>query len=207
MLSNRIFGALMHLNIANKIVKKFDDEIVFLKGMISSPDTVGSIVPTSRTTARCMARQIDLTSDLPVLELGPGTGVITRAILNQGVHPKNLYCVEYSDTFTERLVRIFPDINILNGDAFRLDDVLGDKKDQMFNTIITSMPLLNFPMANRISLINDLLDRLPNGRPIILFSYSATAPVPDDGQNFKKKSINWVFRNMPPARVWSYTRR
>lgn len=197
----------MRLDIANKIVKKFDDEIVFLKGMISSPDTVGSIVPTSRTTARCMARQIDLTSELPVLELGPGTGVITKAILNEGVKPNDLYCVEYSDTFTKRLVRTFPNVNILNGDAFRLDDVLGDKKDQIFNTIITSMPLLNFPMANRIALIEDLLDRLPAGRPIILFSYSASAPVPASGQNFKVRSINWVFRNVPPARVWAYTRR
>jgi phosphatidylethanolamine/phosphatidyl-N-methylethanolamine N-methyltransferase len=197
----------MRLDIANKIVKKFDDEIVFLKGMISSPDTVGSIVPTSRTTARCMARQIDLTSDLPVLELGPGTGVITKAILNEGVKPEDLYCVEYSDIFAKRLVKAFPNVNILNGDAFRLDDVLNDKKDQIFNTIITSMPLLNFPMVNRISLIEDLLDRLPNGRPIILFSYSATAPVPTDGQNFKVKSISWVFRNVPPARVWAYTRR
>lgn len=197
----------MRLDIANKIVKKFDDEIAFLKGMISSPDTVGSIVPTSRTTARCMARQIDLTSQLPVLELGPGTGVITRAILNEGVQPENLYCVEYSDTFTRRLVTAFPNVNILNGDAFHLDNVLGDKKNQIFNTIITSMPLLNFPMMNRISLIEDLLDRLPDGRPIILFSYGATAPVPTDGQIFEAKSINWVFRNVPPARVWAYTRR
>lgn len=197
----------MRLDIANKIVKKFDDEIVFLKGMISSPDTVGSIVPTSRTTARCMARQIDLTSELPVLELGPGTGVITRAILDAGIQPQNLYCVEYSDTFTKRLVGAFPNVNILNGDAFRLNDVLGDKKDQIFNTIITSMPLLNFPMENRISLIEDLLDRLPKGRPVILFSYSAAAPVPTNGQNFEVKSINWVLRNVPPARVWAYTRR
>lgn len=197
----------MRLDIANKIIKKFDDEIVFLKGMISSPDTVGSIVPTSRTTARCMARQIDLASKLPVLELGPGTGVITKAILNEGVKPSDLYCVEYSDTFTKRLMRRFPNVNMLNGDAFRLDDVLGDKKDQVFNTIITSMPLLNFPMVNRISLIEDLLERLPEGRPIILFSYSATAPVPTHGQDFKVKSINWVFRNVPPARVWAYTRR
>lgn len=197
----------MRLGITQKLVQRFDDEIIFLKGMISSPDTVGSIIPTSRVTARCMADQIDISSKLPVLELGPGTGVITKAILNRGIDPKDLYCVEYSDEFTRRLKIMLPDVNIINGDAFDLDNVLGDMRDAKFDTIITSMPLLNFPMMARKRLINDLLERMPDGRPIILFSYGATAPVPTEGEDFDVTSIRWVIRNVPPARVWAYTRK
>jgi phosphatidylethanolamine/phosphatidyl-N-methylethanolamine N-methyltransferase len=200
------WGIVMRLGIAHKIVRRFDDEIVFLKGMIASPDTVGSIIPTSRVTANCMASQIDLSSDLPVLELGPGTGVITKAILRHGVAAKDLYCVEYSDEFTRRLRVMLPDINIINGDAFALSDVLGDMANSQFDTIITSMPLLNFPMTARKQLINDLLDRVPLGRPIILFSYGATAPVPADEGNYDVTSIKWILRNVPPARIWSYRR-
>lgn len=197
----------MRLGITQKLVKRFDDEIVFLKGMISSPDTVGSIIPTSRVTARCMADQIDLSSGLPVLELGPGTGVITKAILNHGIQAKELYCVEYSVEFTRRLRIMLPDVNVINGDAFDLDSVLGEMSGAQFDTIITSMPLLNFPMMARKQLINDLLDRIPDGRPIVLFSYGATAPVPTDGENYEVTSIKWIIRNVPPARIWAYRRK
>lgn len=200
-------GRVLRLGITQKLVQRFDDEIIFLKGMISSPDTVGSIIPTSRVTARCMADQINLSSKLPILELGPGTGVITKAILNRGIDPKDLYCIEYSDEFTRRLKIMLPDVNIINGDAFDLDTVLGDMRDAKFDTIITSMPLLNFPMMARKRLINDLLDRMPDGRPIVLFSYGATAPVPTDGEGFEVTPIKWIIRNVPPARIWAYTRR
>jgi phosphatidylethanolamine/phosphatidyl-N-methylethanolamine N-methyltransferase len=200
-------GHALRLGITQKLVQRFDDEIIFLKGMISSPDTVGSIIPTSRVTARCMADQIDLSSNLPIWELGPGTGVITKAILNRGVEAKDLYCVEYSEEFTRRLKIMLPDVNIVNGDAFDLDNVLGDMRQAQFDTIITSMPLLNFPMMARKRLINDLLNRMPEGRPIVLFSYGATAPVPTEGEDFEVKAIRWVIRNVPPARVWAYTRK
>lgn len=200
-------GRELRLGITQKLVQRFDDEIIFLKGMISSPDTVGSIIPTSRVTARCMAEQIDLSSNLPVLELGPGTGVITKAILNHGIEPKDLYCVEYSEEFTRRLKIMLPDVQIMNGDAFDLDNVLGDMRDAKFDTIITSMPLLNFSMMARKRLIKDLLNRMPDGRPIILFSYGATAPVPTEGEDFDVTSIRWIIRNVPPARVWAYTRK
>lgn len=196
----------MRLGIAEKIAKQFDDEIVFIKGMIASPDTVGSIIPTSRITARCMAAQIDLSSNLPVLELGPGTGVITKAILNHGVRPQDLYCVEYSEEFTNRLRAMLPDVNIINGDAFKLDDYLGDMSDAQFDAVIASMPLLNFPMDERRALILDLLDRIPVGRPIILFSYGATAPVPQEDGLIDVTPINWILRNIPPARIWAYSK-
>lgn len=194
----------MPLSVKDNLLKKFDDEILFIKGMINSPDTVGSIVPTSRRMARIMAKQIDLSSQLPVLELGPGTGVITREILIHGVRPKNLYAVEYSKTFSDRLAETFPNVNLINGDAFDLDHVLGDQKSILFDTIITSMPLLNFPMSMRTKLISDLVKRMPKGRPVILFSYGMSAPVPSDGQSFDVEPVDWVLRNVPPARIWAY---
>ncbi len=72
-----------------------------------------------------MASVIDTKSGLPVLELGPGTGVITKAILAQGVKPADLYSVEYSPDFVEHLDRTFPDVNIIQGDVFDLDSALG----------------------------------------------------------------------------------
>ena len=96
----------MALRLKERLGKKFDEEIRFFKGMMQGPKTVGSIVPTSSITARKMASVINPHSGLPVLELGPGTGAITKAILGRGVKPGNLVAVEYSTDFYEHLVRL-----------------------------------------------------------------------------------------------------
>lgn len=79
----------MALRLKERLGKKFDEEIRFFKGMMQGPRTVGSIAPTSTITARKMASVINPHSGLPVLELGPGTGAITKAILARGVEPEN----------------------------------------------------------------------------------------------------------------------
>src|SRR5690606_19949868 len=105
-----------------------EEEIRFFRGWIDQPRAVGSIVPTGGVTARRMASVIDAESDLPVLELGPGTGVITKAILEHGVEPSRLYSIEYSKDFVRHLRECYPDVNVIHGDAFDLDATLGDER-------------------------------------------------------------------------------
>ena len=149
------------------LAEKFDDELKFFKGWIDKPKAVGSIVPTSSVTARKMASIVNPKSGLPVLEVGPGTGVITRAILAQGVKPENLYAIEYSTDFVRHLRRLYPRVNVIEGDAFNLDATLGDKRDMVFDSVVSGVPLLNFTVAQRIAYIESLLDRIPAGRPIV----------------------------------------
>ena len=115
------------------LATKFDDELRFFKGWIDKPKAVGSIVPTSSVTARRMASVIDPNSGLPVLEVGPGTGVITRAILARGIKPENLLAVEYSEDFVRHLKKHYPGVDVIQGDAFDLDKTLGDKRDMIFD--------------------------------------------------------------------------
>jgi phosphatidylethanolamine/phosphatidyl-N-methylethanolamine N-methyltransferase len=192
--------------IARKLAEKFDEEIRFFKGWIDGPKAVGAILPTSSITARRMASIVDPHSGRPVLELGPGTGVITRAILQRGVNPKNLYCVEYSEDFARRLRKDFPDVNIIQGDAFDLDATLGDKKDLIFDSIICAVPLLNFPVEKRVALLDDLLRRIPAGRPLIQITYGPLPPVPAGRGNYTVDAYDFVIRNVPPARLWVYKR-
>jgi len=98
----------MAVDMKQRFENKFGDEIRFLKGLAKGPRSVGAIMPTSSVTARKMASVIDVASGLPVLELGPGTGVITKAILQRGVKPENLVSIEYSTDFYHHLKRIMP---------------------------------------------------------------------------------------------------
>ncbi|RWM27103.1 phospholipid N-methyltransferase PmtA [Mesorhizobium sp.] len=188
------------------LAEKFDDELKFFKGWIDKPKAVGSIVPTSSITARKMASIVNPKSGLPVLEVGPGTGVITRAILAQGVKPENLYAIEYSNDFVRHLRRLYPRVNVIEGDAFNLDATLGDKRDMVFDSVVSGVPLLNFPVAQRIAYIESLLDRIPVGRPIVQLTYGPLSPIPPGRGNYKVKHFDFIIRNIPPTQLWIYRR-
>ena len=194
------------MNFSARIARRFDDEIRFFKGWIDGPKAVGAIMPTSTVTARSMASVIDPASGLPVLELGPGTGVITRAILARGVAPSNLVSIEYSQDFHTRLKLDFPEVRFIRGDAFDLDATLGELSTSLFDSVISGIPLLNFPMAQRVGLIESLLDHLPPGRPVVQFSYGPSSPVAARGTSFAVVHHDFVMRNVPPARLWIYRR-
>lgn len=188
------------------LARRFDEELRFFKGWIDKPRAVGSIVPTSSVTARKMASAINPSSGLPVLELGPGTGVITKAILGAGVAPSQLTCVEYSEDFARHLRRDFPGVDIIQGDAFNLDVTLGDKRDAMFDSIISGVPLLNFPVPQRVAYLEDLLNRLPTGRPVVQLTYGPKSPVPPGKGNYTVEHFDFILRNIPPTQLWIYRR-
>jgi phosphatidylethanolamine/phosphatidyl-N-methylethanolamine N-methyltransferase len=186
--------------------EKFDDELRFFKGWIDKPKAVGSIIPTSSVTARRMASVINIGSGLPVLELGPGTGVITKAILARGVKPQDLYTIEYSEDFVRHLEKQFTGINIIHGDAFDLDATLGDDRGLIFDSIVSGVPLLNFPVDRRIRYIEDLLSRIPAGRPIVQLTYGPLSPVPAGKGDYTVEHFDFVLRNIPPTQLWIYRR-
>ncbi|MGV3551343.1 phospholipid N-methyltransferase PmtA [Rhizobium sp.] len=190
--------------IKRRFVEKFDDEIRFIKGMMSTPKTVGAIMPTSARMANRMASIIDTGSDLPVLELGPGTGVITKAILDKGVKPEKIVSVEYSSEFVRHLRGKYPGVNFINGDAFSLAETLQSYKGQQFDCVISGIPLLNFPMHQRVKLIEDLLKLIPAGRPIVQFSYGPVSPVVARPDSYQIKHFDFIVRNIPPAQIWHY---
>ncbi len=196
----------MALGLKRHFGRKFDNEIRFIKGMINGPKTVGAIAPTSVYTARRMASVIDLKSDLPVLELGPGTGVITKAILDRGIRPDKLVAVEYSTDFYTHLVDSFPGVKFIHGDAFDLKKTLAPLGNIKFDAVVSGIPLLNFPMAMRVKLLEDLFDRMPPGRPVVQFSYGPVSPIAANPDRYHIQHFDFMIRNIPPAQLWIYRR-
>lgn len=194
----------MAIRLKERFEKKFDEEIRFFKGMMQGPKTVGAIVPTSSITAKRMASVIDVNSGLPVLELGPGTGVITKQILARGVAPEKIVSVEYSEDFYRRLVEDYAGVNFIHGDAFDLKTSLGALADQTFDCVISAVPMLSFPMEARIQLLEDLLSRIPEGRPVVQITYGPVSPVIAKPDRYHIQHFDFVVRNIPPAQLWIY---
>lgn len=187
-------------------VRRLGESWRFIREMVRQPRTVGAILPSGQVMARRMASLIDMASGLPVLELGPGTGAITRAILATGLPAERLFQVEYSGEFARLLAARFPGVHVLQGDAFDLETALGRHNRLRFDTAISGLPLLNFDVAARIRFVEGVLDRLAPGRPLVQFTYGPRAPAPPRGGNYETIRYAHVWRNVPPATLWIYRR-
>lgn len=179
------------------------DRIRFLARLIARPVHTGAVAPSSRALGRAMAAQVDPRNALPVLELGPGTGVVTEALLERGVVAEQLTAIEYDASFAELVHRRFPNVRVIQGDAFDLDRTLGPREP--LAAVVSSLPLVNFAIATRQKLIEDIFSRLAPGAPFVQFSYRLRPPVlPPQGIAVRRAALIWL--NLPPARVWVYRR-
>ncbi|MFO1247146.1 MAG: methyltransferase domain-containing protein [Alphaproteobacteria bacterium] len=179
------------------------DNLRFLRALITKPKNIGAIFPSSPVLAQAIARQIDPAAG-PVLEIGPGTGAVSQAILARGVAPADLTLLEYDEEFARHLAARFSGVHVVQGDAFDLDRSLGQRPP--FGAIVSCLPLLNFPLTQRSNFMDAVAARLKPGAPLIQFSYGMHAPaVPPDG--FAVTCAAYVLANIPPAKVWVYRQR
>ncbi len=179
------------------------DNLRFFRALMARPKNIGAIVPSSRILARTVARQIDPKMTGPVLELGPGTGVMTQAILEHGIAADRLTLIEYDPDMAATVAARFHGVHVIEGDAFDLVRTLGARAAQPFGAIVSGLPLLNFPMALRLAYMDGIARVLAPGAPLIQFSYGMQPPVvPPPGYSVHRAALVWA--NIPPARVWVY---
>lgn len=172
----------------------------FLARFLAHPKRVGAVLPSGPRLSAAIAAAADVSGD--VLELGPGSGVVTRALLARGLPPRRLTAIEYDGAFAEALRGRFPGITVLQGDAFAFPALTGAMR---FSTVISGLPLLNYPREDGRGLVAAALDAMPQGAPFVQFSYGLAAPVPPPrGASVTKAERVWA--NLPPAAVWVYRR-
>jgi len=176
----------------------------FFGQWLARPGATGSIVPSGKVLARAMAAQVPLDSDLPVLELGPGTGPFTAAMIERGVDPSRIVAVEFNPEFHAFLSRRFPAVNVIRGNAFDLESTLKEAPRHGYGFILSGLPLLNFPKPMRRALVVDCLSRVAPGGAFAQFSYGPRAPVPAEPARFSATPTPWMVRNVPPARIFVY---
>ena len=170
----------------------------FVARFLAHPKRVGAIAPSGGRLCAAIAAAADFSGD--VLELGPGSGTDTRALLERGLAPCRLTVIEYDDRFAQALRQRFPGICVLHDNAFDFPALTGAMR---FSSVISGLPLLNYGREDGRRLIQDALAAMPAGSPFVQFSYGVGAPVPaPDGASAKLTARVWP--NLPPAAVWVY---
>lgn len=188
------------------------DEMRFLRSFARNPLRTGALVPSGPELAARMASFVAPGPGVRVVELGPGTGVVTKALLARGLAPGALNLVEFCPEFCALLTMRHPGLTVLRGDAYDLRRTLNQpggflersNEQAPLDGIVSSLPLLTRPEPEREALLDEALDLLRPGAPFVQFSYGLTAPVRPKGRGISVLSSEWIWKNMPPARVWVY---
>jgi phosphatidylethanolamine/phosphatidyl-N-methylethanolamine N-methyltransferase len=183
---------------------RLDDEVRFLRSWIEKPLHMGAVMPSGRVLARTMAQYVDIKSSGPVVELGPGTGAITSALIEHGVDQKRLVLVEYNPGFCALLRDRYPHAKVVQGDAYKLRDSLWDVLNVPASAVVSGLPLVTKPMLTRLKLIRDAFLALAPGAPFVQFTYSVAPPIPKSLPGVSTEASERIWMNLPPARVWVY---
>jgi phosphatidylethanolamine/phosphatidyl-N-methylethanolamine N-methyltransferase len=183
---------------------RIDDEVQFIRSWLEKPLSTGAVMPSGRFLARAMARLVDTEVPGPVIELGPGTGPVTEALVEQGVDPARLVLVEFNPIFCRLLRSRYPEATVVQGDAYRLKHLLGSLLREPAAAIVSGLPLFNKPLRTRLRLIADAFGLLLPQAPFIQFTYAVVSPIPRNLPGVHARSTERVWRNLPPAQVWVY---
>jgi phospholipid N-methyltransferase len=180
----------------------------FFWSWTSDPLRVAAIAPSGESLARVMTREIG-SSDGPVLELGAGTGVFTKALLAQGVRETDLTLVEYGSDFMRMLQLRFPQARVLWMDASQL----GQYKlfpEANVGAVVSGLPLLSMSPRKVMSILTGAFGVMRPTGAFYQFTYGPRCPVPRpilDRLGLKATRVGGTVRNLPPAAVYRITRR
>lgn len=185
-----------------------EDEARFLRSWFERPLVTGAVTPSGKMLARTMASYVDPRVSGPVIELGPGTGPVTEALIRRGVEQERLILVEYNPDFCKLLQKRFPRATIIRGDAYNIRETFGTMLTEKAAAMVSSLPLFTKPLEQRLDLLNAAHEMMHLSAPFVQFTYAVVPPIPArcDAGTYTASRSNRVWLNLPPARVWVYRR-
>lgn len=183
--------------------------LLFLSAFMRSPRSVGSIAPSSPALGRVIARNIDPSKPGVIVELGGGTGSISRALLENGIPAERLIVLERDPDLYRHLCREVPQAHVVHGDALDLHAILARMGVAQVNSVVCCIPMLTLPPELQHDLYRVAFDAMAPGGEIFQYTYGIGCPVARKALsklNAQGKPVNVVLMNIPPATVWRFTR-
>ncbi len=176
---------------------------MFFRRWLANPLQMGSVIPSSAALCRRVVRHARRTDDEAVLELGAGTGVISRALLEAGVPPARLIVVEIVPEMADHLRCVLPGVLVIEGDARMLPRLLPQHWHGRIGSVVCGIPLVLLPLAQQRRFI-EAIEAVAPGRGFLHYSYCVTSPLPFRKHALSAKREAWTPLNFPPASVWRY---
>src|SRR4051812_9394591 len=189
-----------------------DGTALFLKRWLRRPFAVGAVVPSGPLLAAAVARRTVAEiagREGHVIELGAGTGEVTKALLAAGIPGDRLALVERDPELVAFLRRHFRGPKIIEGDAARLPRLLAAQKVERVAAVVSSLPLLSLPGDVVNGIVHGVFEALPRGAALVQFTYGPAPPIPRglrENLHLVGAHGRRIWRNVPPAVVWTFRR-
>lgn len=183
------------------------ERLDFFLQWIGNPLQVASITPSSRSLSEIITGRIR-PDHAPIIELGPGTGVFTRALLERGIPEERLALIEYGSDFARLLDMKFPKARVLWMDAATLPSVA--LFEQKAGAVVSGLPLLSMPHKKIEAILSGAFFHMRSGASFYQFTYGYRCPVPAgvlERLALKAVRIGGTLANLPPAAVYQISRR
>jgi len=180
------------------------DEMAFIRSWIEKPISMGAVTPSGRMLARTMARYVDPDIAGPVIELGPGTGAVTKALVDKGIEAARLVLVEFNPNFCKLLRQRYPEATVIQGDAYRIGHLLGGLLKEPAAAVVSGLPLQTKPFKRRLQLMDEAFGLMAPDAPLVQFTYAMVSPIPMRPVAVSAHASELIWQNLPPARVWVY---
>lgn len=183
------------------------DRFAFFRAWAANPLQVASITPSGDALSELITSEITPATG-PVVELGPGTGVFTRALLERGVKEQDITLVEYGSEFALMLKNRFPDARVLWMDARRVGQLAFD--DRGLGAVVSGLPLLSMPTLKVFQILKGSFDLMGSDGRFYQFTYGPRCPVSTrilDRLGLKAVNIGRTSLNIPPASVYRISKR
>lgn len=179
---------------------------IFFRRFLKNPVAVASLTPSSPALGRLVAQQIRRAEDEYVVELGCGTGAITRALLDGGVPPEKLIAVDLDAALLDVLREDFPDITVLECDAAKIAQCLPPAVVGKVGTVVCGIPISLLPRKVQRRIVDEMFAVMPPGNRFLAYTHRPISPLPRRELGLKGQRLARTLRNLPPASVWGYTR-
>ena len=187
---------------AKKLIAAIADSGLFLREWFANPQRTGAVAPSSPKLAAAMAHWLPTNPESYVLELGPGTGAVTEALIDHGLREDRLVAIEHNPKLASHLRKRFPHALIISGDAWKMVELLRERHHpiERVGSVISSLPLLNFPPEQCAKLADQIGTVLEDKGTWVQYSYHIGKRPPGSAR-FQYLASKVIWLNIPPARV------
>ncbi len=180
-------------------------KLFFLRAL-KNPRQLGSITPSSRYLGQLLAKHANVDDTSPIVELGGGTGSLTRSLISAGVEPSRIYVIELDAALANYLTVEFPGVNVIQGDATNLENILPKKVLGKVKRVVSGIPMINVPESIRGKILESAFNVLEKGGIFLQYTYAPRSSINAKAHGLIKKRLGTIFRNFPPASVWQYSK-
>lgn len=181
-------------------------EVLFFRSLLLNPKLMGAVTPSSPQLARFIAARAG-TRNEPVLEIGAGTGAITRELLRNAIDPSNLFVIERDERMACFLRQKFPGVLVRCDDALHCGQILSEHGVGAVGTVVSSLPLRNMEPEHRDAVVEAMLSTLDRNGQLIQYTYAPFCPIPAKRFGLAAECLGRIWANLPPAAVWRFVKR